>query len=191
MRSVRGVVCIVVLLATTSRGEDVTPAQPTRQAQVQPVAPSGPTLRQAIRAALERAARATKPDEALVRELAALFAALDRDDSLPRSERQSLARGLRNRLTFLGQQLQRAGASPILAQQAGPAGVAGAGPTPPSADSRAQELIDLIQATVAPRSWGANGGPGVVRYWRLGHAAVIHQSGDVHESVAHLLDDLR
>jgi len=59
-----------------------------------------------------------------------------------------------------------------------------------AAGDNAQELIDLIQATIAPQSWDVNGGPGTIRYWRNGRALVIRQTDEVHEQIGDVLQQL-
>jgi len=54
-----------------------------------------------------------------------------------------------------------------------------------------QELIDLIQKTIAPASWDVNGGPGSIYYFRPGHAMVISNTEEVHGQVNDVLDQLR
>jgi len=54
-----------------------------------------------------------------------------------------------------------------------------------------QELIDLIQATIAPESWDINGGLGSIRYYRPGRAMVISNTEEVHGEVNDVLDQLR
>ncbi|MHC4181294.1 MAG: hypothetical protein ACYSWU_27675, partial [Planctomycetota bacterium] len=51
-----------------------------------------------------------------------------------------------------------------------------------------QELVDLIQQTIAPQTWDVNGGLGSIYYWRPGRALVIRQTGEVHDQVGGLLE---
>lgn len=54
-----------------------------------------------------------------------------------------------------------------------------------------QKLIQVIQATVEPRSWSCAGGEGHVDYFPLGMTLVVRQSSAVHEQIAELLAALR
>lgn len=49
--------------------------------------------------------------------------------------------------------------------------------------ARANELIALIQATVAPESWDVNGGEGSIRYFPLLKVLVVRNSGEVHHRI--------
>ena len=53
-----------------------------------------------------------------------------------------------------------------------------------------QELVELIQQTIAPHTWDVNGGLGSIYYWRPGRAMVIRQTGEVHGQIGGLLDQL-
>ena len=53
--------------------------------------------------------------------------------------------------------------------------------------SNAQDLIDLIQNTIAPDSWDVNGGRGTIVYWEPGFALVVRQTDDVHEEIGGVL----
>lgn len=54
-----------------------------------------------------------------------------------------------------------------------------------------QQLISLIEATIAPDTWEANGGLGVIQYWQPGYALVVRNSQAVHEELGGLLRELR
>jgi hypothetical protein len=57
--------------------------------------------------------------------------------------------------------------------------------------SEGQELIELIESTIAPASWESRGGPGVIKYWADGHALVIRQTRDVHEQIGGVVGAMR
>lgn len=57
--------------------------------------------------------------------------------------------------------------------------------------ARAKELMDLIQATIAPDTWENSGGKGSIRYFSPVHALVIRQSGEVHHQVGSTIRQLR
>lgn len=56
--------------------------------------------------------------------------------------------------------------------------------------SNAQDLIDLIQNTIAPESWDVNGGRGTIVYWEPGFALVVRQTEGVHEEIGGVLRGL-
>lgn len=76
-----------------------------------------------------------------------------------------------------------------------PAGGAGIGVGGAAADAAAadngQQLVDLIQQTIAPHTWDVNGGPGVIYYWQPGKAIAVRQTSDVHEQLGGLANQLR
>lgn len=53
------------------------------------------------------------------------------------------------------------------------------------------QLVELIQRTIAPMSWDVNGGPGSIYYWQPGHAIVVRQTGEVHDGIGNLLQQLQ
>jgi hypothetical protein len=58
-------------------------------------------------------------------------------------------------------------------------------------DDYGQQLVDLIQRTIAPSSWDVNGGLGTIYYWRPGRALVVRQTGAVHDEMGDVLGQLR
>ena len=79
------------------------------------------------------------------------------------------------------------------AAPAGGAGMAmpgGGGPNGPDADE-GQNLVDLIQTTIAPETWDVNGGQGSIYYWRNQHVLVIRATDDVHGFVGDVIDQLQ
>lgn len=169
---------------------------PTFARQPEPLA--GSALRHAVGDAVARAAEGDV--DASVRELVTLHDVLVADKSLAPKERSALRASVRHELELLRSRIQACRvpsvlrSSPqesILAQPGGgPLGALGAPPAPPPMD-HSQELMDLIQATIAPATWESLGGPGVIRYWQPGHALVIRQTTEVHEDLQRLLRDLR
>jgi hypothetical protein len=53
------------------------------------------------------------------------------------------------------------------------------------------QLLQLIASTVAPESWREMGGQGIIEYFPTTKTLVIHQTPDVQEQVAELLESLR
>jgi hypothetical protein len=161
-----------------------------------------------------------KQADLAAREFLALYDELGRDGKLAPLERAQLRNKVRGRLQDLAQQIQKrvaierrlarqTGAAPksvdaatdgttgVLAQWGGfgaaglgGPGVGGAGNPGTANDDYGQQLVDLIQQTIAPASWDINGGPGSMYYWRPGRALVVRQTSEVHDQLGDLLDQL-
>jgi len=72
---------------------------------------------------------------------------------------------------------------------AGPARLRAAG-RPGQVPDYGQQLVELIQRTIAPASWDVNGGPGTIQYWRPGRALVVRQTDEIHERIGDVLKQL-
>lgn len=57
----------------------------------------------------------------------------------------------------------------------------------PEPADNGQQLVDLIEKTIAPRTWVTNGGFGSIYYWRPGRAIVVRQNQEVHGQIGDLL----
>jgi hypothetical protein len=57
-------------------------------------------------------------------------------------------------------------------------------------DDAGDELVELIERTIAPGTWESQGGLGRIYYWRNGRALVISQTQQAHEGLADLLQQL-
>jgi Flp pilus assembly secretin CpaC len=57
--------------------------------------------------------------------------------------------------------------------------------------TKEDQLIQLIQNTVSPRSWSSMGGQGTIDYFPLTMTLVINQTPDIQEQIADLLNALR
>jgi type II secretory pathway component GspD/PulD (secretin) len=57
--------------------------------------------------------------------------------------------------------------------------------------TREDQLIQLIQNTIAPKSWASMGGQGTIDYFPMTMTLVINQTPDIQEQVADLLAALR
>ncbi|NUQ63259.1 MAG: hypothetical protein HUU20_12335 [Pirellulales bacterium] len=169
-------------------------------------------LDDAVHAALRRRARPTDEEaKPAARELLAVYGALEQDGHLPKAQRERLRVQVRRRLLKLADQITYVeavekrnadmrrpksvqlpdGKPEALAQiQGGPAqrGQAGFGGGPPDAG---EQLVDLIQRTIAPSTWDVNGGPGAIYYWRPGRALSVRQTSEVHHRLGGLLDQIR
>lgn len=53
-----------------------------------------------------------------------------------------------------------------------------------------QALVDLIQNTISPKSWDVNGGNCTIYYWQQQHAIVVRATGDVHDQISDVLQQL-
>jgi len=178
---------------------------------------AGHELRVAVHEALRRWARAGDDQaEPAARDFLRLFGWLQADRQLAQASRIELALKVRGRLVELSRQLTTKAARqapapdgqmpksvgptarPVLAQfgQLGPLRpgaarqVPGAGGGILLVGDAGQELVDLIQQTLAPHTWDINGGPGTIRFWRPGHALVVYQTGEVHDQLANLVEQL-
>ncbi len=58
-------------------------------------------------------------------------------------------------------------------------------------DDYADELIEIIQATISPDTWDINGGNGSIYYFRNGKAMVIRAPQQAHEKIGELMEGLR
>ena len=54
-----------------------------------------------------------------------------------------------------------------------------------------EELVELIQNTISPSVWAANGGPCTIIYYRPLMCLVVRATGDTHGDVGGLLEGLR
>jgi len=61
----------------------------------------------------------------------------------------------------------------------------------PMQDDNGEQLVELIQTTIAPTTWDTVGGPGTIYYWRPGRALVVRQMGEVHDQIGDLLQQLQ
>ena len=188
-------------LAETPRVPAV-PIETDARTKARDEGPAVAKLRRSLRQALNRAFP-TAPDD--IQRQAREFVALYRQtaqSSLGASERsRSLAR-LRGRLVGLSKAIARNDASDaqiatassrtakssdsagsVKTSKLRPAEYGGPGGAP---RSNGQDLIDLIQNTIAPESWDVMGGPGTIMYWEPGFALVVRQTDDVHEQIGGL-----
>ncbi len=111
-----------------------------------------------------------------------------RNKRLGKSKPPERIRGREETVELLGQ--QAAGAAPPARPLMGN-GPAGARGRQQPNDDYGQHLVDLIQKTIAPSTWDVNGGLGSIYYWRPGRALVVRQTGEVHDNMGGVLDQLR
>ncbi|MEX2113083.1 MAG: hypothetical protein WD845_07845 [Pirellulales bacterium] len=172
-------------------------------------------LRQVVSQAMRREATTQGADhEQAVRDLVAVYRTLQQDQRLPERERRQRTGQVQHRLKSVADLLERhtganssqpaRAAAPAqrgatLAQAlSAPGGLggraAGAGQqagTLPGEAEQAQQLIDLIQTTIAPDTWDVRGGPGTAMYFPPSKVLVIRQTSEVHGQVRDLSRQLR
>lgn len=177
---------------------------------------SGRELEEAARAALRHWARVgDKEADTAAREFLVLYKELQQDTRLARSQREELRVKVRSRLALLAQQIAKrdsqetrvakGGAKSVrIAQDAKVLGQAGGGFGMQGGagqavqggaggavnDDAGEDLVALIQQTIAPKTWEANGGPGTISYWRTQRAIVARTTQDVHEEISDVLEQL-
>lgn len=188
-------------LAETPRVPAV-PIKTVARTKTRAEGPAVAELRRSLRQALGRAFPTVSDD---VQRQAREFVALYREtaqSSLGAAERSRSLVRLRSRLVGLSKAIARNDASHAQIATASsraaslsdwdggvktsslqPAEDAGRGGAPRSS---AQDLIDLIQNTIAPESWDVMGGQGTIMYWEPGFALVVRQTDDVHEQIGGL-----
>jgi len=71
------------------------------------------------------------------------------------------------------------------------AGMGAGGAFGPVVTDYGQDLVDVIQATIAPHTWDVNGGPGSIYYWRPGRAIVVRATDEVHNDIGGLVEQLQ
>jgi hypothetical protein len=146
-----------------------------------------------VRTVLARESTATgfADRQAAVHELLALHERTVQDPRLPASPAlQAIQRRVAGRLARVQRSLggEAARVGPVAVRS----GVAVA--SPGAAGGRvaeAQALIDLIQATVRPETWEANGGQGRITYFANVHGLVVLAPEDVHDDLGSLIRQLR
>lgn len=124
------------------------------------------------------------PPQDVIPRLVALSIDLAQPNALSSTERLQLRRMLRNRLESVQDELRR---KQLRVKKA----AVQHGNGSPAELVQAQQLIDLIQTTIAPKSWQANGGRGSISYFSNGHALVVRQTGEVHDQLGGTLSALR
>ena len=191
-------------------------AAATGQASTPAVMRSGRELSEAAHAALRHWAKATDEEaDAAARELLGIYREIQQDTRMARSQHETLRLTVRARLGQLSTQIgkriakDKAAAKPAaavksvaasssqagsaaLAQMGVPAGggAAGAAAGQNANADNGQQLVDLIQNTICPKSWDVNGGACSIYYWQQQHAIVVRATGDVHEQISDTIEQL-
>lgn len=182
---------------------------------------TGRELLAAVRETLARLARPKDDQlEASIEEILYVHQELREDDAMAGSQREYYTAKVESRLNQLSIQLKkRIARNKRLAKRKPPQQIRIPGdsaeqlaqrvggavpPVPPLAggglpgnrarqpnDDYGQQLVDLIQKTIAPSTWDVNGGLGTIYYWRPGRALVVRQTGEVHDKMGNALGQLR
>jgi len=179
---------------------------------------SGLELSGVAHAAMRQWAKATDQEaDTAARELLGIYREIQQDTRLARSQRETLRLAVRGRLDQLCTQIVKRIAKDkaaakmnsavksvaanknkqgdvVLAQVGLPAGGgAGFGGTAAGPNANAdngQQLVDLIQNVICPKSWDVNGGACSIYYWQQQHAIVVRATGDVHGEISDTLEQL-
>jgi len=176
-------------------------------------------LRKSFGSASRQAALTTGAEqEAAVRELITLAAETKRSTHLPQQERLRLTAQIRLRLQKVSKDIENriareekvaarakaggkrapaqidTGDAAVLAQFGAAPGVPAAGFGQPGAQQprdNGQELVDLIQRTIAPDTWDVNGGPGTIVFWPNFQALIVSAPSEVHGQLGDIIQGLR
>jgi general secretion pathway protein D len=135
--------------------------------------------REAVARALRESSRASGRDPIeTTPTVVAVYRQVGLSEKLPASERRRLQAQLRTRLAELQDVLHRRVVRAAASNSGGAAGYA-------------QQLIDLIQSTIAPDTWAANGGNGTLYFYQPLNVLVVRQTAEVHEQIGGTLGQLR
>ena len=139
-------------------------------------------IRAAYKRALRNANKLNKPDPLKVTpELLALYWELNPPKSMPPTERGRMRRALRGRLEIMRGKLVRMRNQERLRNRRSrkPASAPGGGVA-----ARANQLIDLIQNTIAPESWAINGGLGTISFYGSPlYVLVVRNTSEIHRQL--------
>jgi len=188
--------CALYLVSAVMVGPD--PHLPA-VTDVEPVAPDRFAAREQYRDLMKRSSRRADPDPyEIVPPLIALFHSLTDVERMSHAEKTRMRRAMKARLEQLQTRLERD------VRRAERNGHESEGKTdadaiarpgslngPGAAGGRGQELIRLIQTTIAPDSWDINGGNGSIFFYSRLNALIIRQTDGVHRQVGTTLEQLR
>lgn len=142
-----------------------------------------------------------KPDPfEIIPRLVAFYTTLDTVEGLPRSERLRMRETLRARMRQIGGQLARDRASAKkssssrLRSRASAKSARGKSETlglGGGEQRNVNDLIALIETTIAPDSWESRGGNGSISYFSTLKVLVVRQTAAVHRQVGGLLEGVR
>jgi hypothetical protein len=208
----------ILAISVTPNGTASESAAPVADGAVPAALRSGRELSDAAHAAMRHWAKAADQEaDAAARELLGIYREIQQDTRMARSQRESLRLTVRARLDQLCTQISKrvakdkASAGPNAAvksvaaskdrpdgetlAQVGlpPGGGAGGGAAATGQNANAdngQQLVDLIQTVICPKSWDVNGGACSIYYWQQQHAIVVRATDDVHGEISDTLEQL-
>jgi hypothetical protein len=213
-------IAVLLLVAPPSEGGELPAATAESAELIAVPPRTGVELREAVPEALRRWAKPDDEHaEKAAVDFLRLYDELGRDDALATSQREYFQTKVRSRLLDLSEQISKRIAREIRlaknedkheARRAPPASVdlpdgkgeplaqnvavpgfaAGFGRQVGPGGDYGPQLVELIQRTIAPRSWDVNGGPGSIYYWQPGRAIVVRQMDAVHDDIGNLLRQL-
>ncbi len=209
------ILATILALSATPNGTADAAVIPAAQVAAPAAIRSGRELSEAAHAAMRHWAKATDQEaEAAARELLGIYREILQDTRMAASQRESLRVTVRARLDQLSTQISKRIAkdkaaaktntavqsvgvnnslqpSPVLAQMGVPAGGGAGGAAGQNANADAgQQLVNLIQTTISPKSWDVNGGNASIYYWQPQHAIVVRATGDIHGQISDTLEQL-
>lgn len=154
-------------------------------------------IRRSYKRVLRHASPRNKPDPLTVApELLTLYWELDHPRSMPPTERGSMRRVLRGRLRVMRDKLARLRnkhlprvriRGRLTRRRPRPSAQGGGGVA-----ASANQLIDLIQNTIAPESWAVNGGLGTISFYGNPlYVLVVRNTSEVHQQIGGVLPAIR
>lgn len=171
---------------------------------------TGKEFQKEIRDAMKRWKTVASSDASIAAtELLALYQALKNDATLAPSAKENLLRSLRRKLDLLSLQILKAQTT---SPQKKPESVKGlkncelgqamnvaapgafsdeSSPKNQTIQDAGENLVEVIQQTIHPDSWDANGGNGQIQFWLPNGTLVIRQTEPIHQEIQGLLNQLR
>ncbi|MGE5191338.1 MAG: hypothetical protein ACM3U2_02480 [Deltaproteobacteria bacterium] len=155
-----------------------TPNDQAVERAAEPVFATPHEARQAVTRALRESSRTSGRDPVeTTPTVVAVYRQLGHSEKLPVTERRRLQAQVRTRLSELHNVLHRRVVRAAAFNSGGTAG-------------SAQQLIDLIQTTIAPDTWSVNGGNGTLNFYQPLNVLVVRQTAEVHEQFGGALGQL-
>jgi hypothetical protein len=209
----------ILAMSTTPNQPTQETVAPAVQATTPAAKRSGRELSDAAHAAMRHWAKATDQEaDAAARELLGIYGEIQQDTCMARSQRETLRLTVRARLDQLCAQISKrvtrdkgaakadAAVKSVAASDHKPGNVAlaqiglpagggagfgggAAGGQDANADN-GQQLVDMIQNVISPKSWDINGGGCSIYYWQQQRAIVVRATDDVHGEISDTLEQL-
>jgi hypothetical protein len=172
-------VLTAVLVGPGIESEAHTAADPAAQSQSQSSFATSREARDAVIRVLRESNRARGRDATeTTPSVVTVYKQVNLSNQLAPMERRRLQAQLRTRLDELHDVLHR---RVVRAAASGSGGVNG----------QAQELINLIQTTIAPDTWAVNGGRGTIAFYPPLNVLVVRQTAEAHQQLGDTLGQLR